>query len=273
MELIVRAGYGGVFVYRSEGEYGNIGRVTQAYSRAADGAEAPIPFAGSIPELCETYSKAQAVGARLAIDGDEWVFVDDTGTGRVDRLEGHRSAEFHRPVETMGEAAVGACHVRGRSLYHLLGNSVEPAAIPTIPGSCGSQIKLIAESARYKQYALLNAMLPPGQPPNEVHRYKIGGDIFFIFTRGKAVVNHTAGGLQEFFRVTVSIGDGGSSWHLVVLPPQEFYQVVNTGLSEVEYFMFFMEHDDAYARIAFETLTAEENKRRGWGFSYPEKEV
>ncbi len=272
MELIVRTQGGGAFVYRSEGEYGDIGRVAQALLRSADGSETVVPFAGTIPELCETYPKTQSVGARLSVDGDEWVFVDEAGNGRVNRVEGRRAAEFHRSAETMGEAAIGACHEKGRSLYHLLGSSVRPAAVPTIPGSCGSQIKLIAESARYKQYALLHAMLPPGQDPNEVHRYKIGGDIFFVFTRGQAVVNHTAGGLCEFHSVPVSVGDA-DPWQIVVLPPQEFYQVVNTGPERVEYFMFFMEHNDAYERNAFEKLSAEGNVSRGWAFAYPKSEA
>jgi hypothetical protein len=268
MELTVRGKDGGRFVYRSEGEYGDIGRVTQAVFSSPDGVETLVPFGGTIPELCESYPKASSVGARLSVEGDEWLFVDDTGTGRLDRVEGSRSFELHRPIETMGEVAIAACHEKGRSLYHLLGSSIVPAAISTIPGSCGSQIKLIAESARYKQYALLHAMLPPAQNPNEVHRYKIGGDIFFVFTRGRATVNHTAGGLRDFHSVPVSLG-GAESWHIVVLPPQEFYQVVNNGAENVEYFMFFMEHNDAYERNAFEDLTAAENARRGWGFAYP----
>ncbi|SPF53820.1 hypothetical protein SBA4_5890019 [Candidatus Sulfopaludibacter sp. SbA4] len=271
MELSVRSRGGDVFVYESEGELGDIGRVTRAYCRAGNGRSTPVPFAGNIAELCETYPKTQTAEARLTVEGDEWVFVDATGNGRVERVEGRRSAEFHRPVETMGEAATAAGHEKGRSLYHLLGDSVEPAAIPTIPGSCGSQIKLIAESAQYKQYALLHAMLPGGQDPNEVHRYKIGGDIFFIFIRGQAVVNHTAGGLREFHSVAVSLEN--RSWHLVVLPPQEFYQVLNVGSAEVEYFMFFMEHNDAYARNAFESLPAAENIQRGWSFAYPKGEA
>jgi hypothetical protein len=272
MELIVHTQRGDAFMYHSEGEYGDIGRVTKAWLRSPDGAETLVPFAGTIPEICETYPKVQSVGARLSVDGDEWVFVDDAGQGRVNLVEGRRASEFHRPAETMAEAAIGACHEKGRSLYHLLGPSVGPASVPTIPGSCGSQIKLIAESARYKQYALLQAMLPPGQDPNEVHRYKIGGDIFFVFTRGQAVVNHTAGGLREFHFVEVSVGDV-DSWQIVVLPPQEFYQVLNTGPDRVEYFMFFMEHNDAYERNAFERLSASGNSSRGWGFAYPKSEA
>lgn len=272
MELLVRTQGGGSLVYRSEGEYGDVGRVTQAAWQSADGVEATMPFAGTIPELCESYPKAGSAGARLSVDGDEWVFLDDTGSGHLDRVEGRRAKEYHRPAETMGQAAIGACHEKGRSLYALLGSSVVPSSIATIPGSCGSQIKLIAESARYKQYALLHAMLPPGQDPNEVHRYKIGGDIFFVFTRGDAVVNHTAGGLGEFRSVPVSVS-GAETWHIVVLPPQEFYQVLNTGQDRVEYFMFFMEHNDAYERNAFEQLTRQENNGRGWGFAYPKGEV
>lgn len=270
-ELIVQNTGGEEFVFRSEGEFGDIGRVTHAHRRTADGQTAQLPWAGTIPELCESYSAANSVGARLIVNDDEWVFVDQTGDGRLDRTEGRQHAGFVETVETMAEAAIAAFHEKGRSLYRLLGSSVRPADVTTIPGSCGSRIKLIAESARYKQYALLHAALGGGEQPNEVHRYKIGGDIFFLFTRGRALVNHTSGRLREFRSVAVSI-DASNPWQLVILPPQEFYQVLNTGADEVEYFMFFMEHNDAYGRNAFEMLTREQNERRGWGFAYP-KEV
>jgi hypothetical protein len=268
-ELTVHLNSGDEFVYQSEGEFGDIGRVTRAYYRSGGGQPAPMPYSGDIHQLCESYPAANSKGARLSVDDGEWVFVDEVGHGRVSSAEGPCSVEFAATVETMAEAAVAAFHQKGRSLHQLLGNSVRPADVPTIPGSCGSQIKLIAESARYKQYALLHASLASGEQPNEVHRYKIGGDIFFLFTRGQAVVNHTSGRLREFHSVPVSIGPD-NTWQIVVLPPQEFYQVLNTGSGAAEYFMFFMEHNDAYARNAFEQLTQEQNVAHGWGFAYPE---
>jgi hypothetical protein len=257
------------YVYISEGSYDEIGRITHVTCIRKDGTSVRMPTSGFIDEVCSTYPKYGVTNACLDFNQGQRLYRDETGQGIVTHAVSaidKESLEKHLNTK-MVDIVINLYHESGRTLFGIIGSNLCASEVDTITGSCGSSIKLMINGKeRYKKVELLHAILPNG--PGEVQMYSMGEDIVHVFTRGKGVLLRTVRERMAFESIDVEI-TSNNPWQMVVVPPREYYQVVNTSTdTELEYFWFFLDHNDAYNRGGVHPLSKEENERNGWRFVF-----
>jgi hypothetical protein len=269
MQLEVVLSNGDIHTYVSLGVWDEIGKVTSARCRKPNGSEYSIPASGDIVGLCKAYPECGATTATLILHGGKLAYRDESGRGtitavsQIDPVEG---CEQDVVNTCLAEVAKKFCNRSGRSLFRVVGGVIRSSNVTAVLGSCNSLIKLIVNTPNFKTLELLHARVPANNGPGLVQRYTMGGDIVHLFTDGKAVLNRTVDG--QFQSVPVEIADG-EEWIAVVVPPDEYYQVINMSTDQdLEYYWFFLEHEDAYNREGVRSLTKKENDQKGWKFVY-----
>jgi hypothetical protein len=129
---------------------------------------------------------------------------------------------------------------------------------------CGSLIELVI-GPEYKGFALLHASLPKGASLIQCHG--AGGEILHLFYKGKGKLLRTADSQSTFISTEFDTSTGG--WHLIVVDPQELYQVLNEGVEPVEYFFIFVDHQDSRSRGLSRTIDFADLPDKQWAFVNP----
>ena len=238
-------------VYRTDG----LGRVVVDARLRIDGQESPTTASNDIFELTYRYREKAVSRAVLRIGDAE--YVDDVGDGVVSA-----GPTDPRPVpawEVLAAAVPEAGRVANRQpLFPLVPALSGADALRTaFRAECGSLAAVVHE---LRGHSLLWAAVPPGSPPNEVHRH-VGGIVYCVFYRGTGRFHRvTPGGFE-----TVPIGvTDANPFQMVALADHLWYQPINTGPDPLHYFMV---HAPAFEQSEMLALLREEC-RPEWGFEW-----
>jgi len=275
IDMVIGLTDGSTIAYTSARAGAKIGGIDSTILRDGQGrGEWRIPPHGSIEQLCEAYPSFGATGARLHFPGYGLVFEDQRGNGTVTNIVGSQPARFRSiagPL-TMKKAFAAMCSEWGRnisSLFEPTKGKLSAADVPEIVSSCGSKIKLIVNDRDYTKLELLHAVLPPRPESGAsiVQRYSKGEDILHVFTCGRGRFLRTTGGRSSFESIPFEV-TSDNLWEVTAVAPDEYYQVINDGSTELEYFWAFVDHEDAFNTGGLMGLTRAENDRQGWGFFF-----
>ncbi len=271
IELVVEHPSGLAYRYTSTRVGARIGEITEV-TCTGNGMAVRLPPSGFIDQVCDSYPAFGASSAMLHVPRYSLRLVDANGDGTVTDVVGLVPDRFRSILGplTLRKAVTELYSEMGRNLGGLLGcnrGKLSAIEVGEIVSSCGSRIKLIINDRDYTKIELLHAILPP-QPASGIsviQRYSMGEDIVHIFTRGKGRLLRTVGGRDRFESIAFEITDR-NPWEMIVVHPDEYYQVVNDGPQDVEYFWAFINHEDAYNRGALHGLTKDLNDLMCWDF-------
>jgi hypothetical protein len=153
--------------------------------------------------------------------------------------------------------------IRSRSgpqyIYELITRlSGQEALSRSFTATCGSTA---ADVHSMRGHNVLWASVPPGRAPNEVHRH-LGGSVYCLFYRGRGRF-HRVDPKGEFETLDIQITET-NSFQMLAIPTHLWYQPINTGDANLEYFMI---HEPAFDASELLVLDRDEC-RKEWQFEF-----
>lgn len=244
-------------VYRTSGDDP---KVVEAFARVGP-VEKPTAADASIVELVFRYRQKHVDRAVLSV-GDV-VHEDGDGRGCVEIRDGKPASGNASAWQIANQTFETSAKIGGvelaQQLYELVPNLTgEEAMARAFVATCGSTAAVVHEM---RGHSVLWASIPPGGRPNEVHRH-LGGSVYCLFFRGTGRF-HRVDPQRGFETLTIHITKS-NSFQLISIPSHLWYQPINTGDTDLQYFMI---HEPAFDRSELLVLD-ESDCREEWGFEY-----
>jgi hypothetical protein len=211
--------------------------VTEAMVRIGDRMR-PTKATADILELAFRYPQKRVSRAVLKI-GDA-MYEDVDGDGYVERAgDKVESGTIWRVLGLeLGGAPDAPRETGPQYIYDLVTRlSGEEAMRHSFIATCGSTA---ADVHSMRGHSVLWASVPPGRPPNEVHRH-LGGSVYCLFFRGHGRF-HRVDPKSGFETIPIDATDA-SSFQMIAIPTHLWYQPINTGDTDLQYFMI---HEPAF---------------------------
>jgi hypothetical protein len=246
-----------VLVYRATGIDA---KVTDAFVNVNDVQHA-IRADADLLELTHSYQHKWVNRATLNL-GDS-VFEDTDGDGRLELRDGSIISDRIRTWELVAEhdgcPEADFFAKRWKPMHDILSElSGSRAMERSFRASCGSTAAVVHE---LPSHSVLWASIPPQGSPNEVHRH-LGGNVYCLFVKGTGRF-HRLHPHNGFETIAIEVSELNPI-HFIPIPTHMWYQPINTGSSELQYFMI---HEPGFDSSELLRLQPDEC-RNDWGFEY-----
>ena len=215
----------------------------------------------SIVELAHSYPQKKV--RRMSLKLGDATYEDNNGDGYVEchsAFDGRLTVPVWQIVRQAYEATgTSDVELSADYLYEAVSQLCgDTARAKSFVATCGS---IAADVLVTRTHNILWASIPARSRPNDVHRH-LGGSVHCLFFKGQGHL-HRVDPKSGFETVKIDISDT-NAFQMIAIPTHLWYQPINTGDDDLEYFMI---HAPAFDPS--ELLVLERDQCRGeWKFEY-----